>query len=56
MFDNPLRRHGKFQSPCAERTTEKRAITAIAISVQTKKKAPCEYPILLCTPTPLVII
>src|SRR5689334_12894328 len=46
------RRHGKFQSPCAERMTEKIASTPIASSEKTKKKCPVVCAIRLRRPNP----
>ena len=40
------------QSPCAERMTEKSAVTPSAMRVQTKKKPPLEFAMPLAIPTP----
>ncbi len=45
-----------LHSPCAERTTEKSAVTPSARSVQTKKKPPLEFAMLLATPTPFPLM
>src|SRR6266446_9863489 len=56
LLDYRGRRHGRLHSPHAERMTEKSPVTPIAISVQTKKKCPLEWPRLLVTPTPFPLM